>query len=217
MICDLYNVEDEDQQRGSDGNYEAFRELVTELSARNGVIIVGRAIHVCCGNIIGWQLLNSYACQDFLARKLGINAPVNYHVATLPIRNYISLMKWRKVLVPLSICINRRYEVNYCPEEDLLMLRQYDSTIGTENEAAEEMDDSSICVNGLSVSCVPMRVAFGGYTGMITDTIRDTLGDSTSLFMWVVGNAAMDVRNQDFFVILHGPSRSGKTSVMLWP
>jgi hypothetical protein len=59
-----------------------------------------------------------------------------------------------------------------------------------------------------------MRVEFGGHTGIITDTIGATMGNSISLFMWIIGNSAVDNRNQDFFVIVHDPSRSGKTSVI---
>ena len=97
----------------------------SDMHARAAVLLRSRGLLVrllgqtyfWAGTATGWSSVDSIASQSALLRHLDLNAPVNYGVASAPIRSLLRRMRLPEMVLPRSVAFRRRYAVDVGTDE----------------------------------------------------------------------------------------------------
>lgn len=161
----------------------------------------------------GWCSLESASSMNYLCERIGAMAPVNYMIATKPIRNQIRMTELPCYYISLSVCLRVRY--NITETESAFELTQVNVLKGT---AMDGVVDGSLSLNGIKMRMYsPVMSKADSSSRMNGNTARwleRTFGDSLTTFMWTLGNCIVEPSISNYLVILTGPSGSGKSTAM---
>lgn len=143
------------------------------------------------------------------------NVSVNYNAATLPYLRYLNNSSKRLGSIPTSVCLGtRRYEVKIAEGcmslEECVGIASIDSTI--------DVRVSGFCLMPSIYKEIPSvwRVDAAKEQGRLYRYLSSLFRDVTDFktIMWFYGLAAVDPASTSKFLLLHGPTGTGKSSVV---
>lgn len=196
--------------------FGSLRNIGLSLLKNQFLIKVSDRVLIYCGDICGWEWIESTNAMNHLCILLHLDPSANCEVSTRHARRYLKDLDIFECSFDTSItaCYRRRYEI-FDMDDYYELVRC--NTFETPDD--DDSYDNSVSILGLKCPHFPWRLPkvciSNSALGVIDMWLRRTSGDSLLTIKRLLGNCMVDPKSDDFVVIITGPSMSGKTTAAL--